>query len=189
MRQALPLLIVPLLLAGCATTPAPLQGQFTAVSASEVAVRDRAGDRVRWGGVVIEVEPAADHTCIQVLSRELSRRGRPLERDTSAGRFLACRSGFYDPEVFTPGREITVTGTVDSLTRRMVGEYDYPMPRVAAEVIYLWPPRPRYDDLGYGMWSPWYGPWAQPRWSIGLGFRHHHRGPVRPLRPPARTGD
>lgn len=176
-------LLLPLL-GACATTPAPLQGQFSVVSPNDIAADARTGDSVRWGGLVIEVEPQAERTCIEILARELSDSARPRERDVSDGRFLACRAGFYDPEVFTRGREVTVTGTVTALTQRPIGEYTYTMPEVAADVIYLWPERPQYEYI-YAPYSPWLGPWPYSRWWYAPHYptRHIHRpAPQRPMR-------
>jgi outer membrane lipoprotein len=164
MRPLAPLtaLCATVLLAGCATAPKPLQGTFGSQSPQQAAA---AGERVRWGGSVIEVEPEASRTCFQVLGKPLAANGRPREVDASEGRFLACRAGFYDPAVFTAGREITVVGALDGSEPRTVGEYALTMPRVAADAIHLWPERvePRYRYDPYYFWSPlgwhgWYGP-------------------------------
>lgn len=150
-------------LAACATVPAPLQGPY--VDGSPTAGYAE-GEPVRWGGSIISVEPRPDTTCFQVLARELNDYSRPRRIDDSAGRFLACRKGFYDPAVFTEGRDVTVAGRIDGRETRRIGEYDYPLPRVAADVVYLWPERTIYDDPYYWhrpYWGPWYGPaWAHP---------------------------
>lgn len=143
------LLMIPLvsavLLAGCASTPSPLKGEFAAMQPADAVRAGATGERVRWGGRIVQVEPQADRSCFEVVSLPLGSGGRPLERDESAGRFIACRGGFYDPEVFQPGREITFTGTIEGYENRKVGEYDYRYPRLAAEVVYLWPVRKDVD--------------------------------------------
>jgi outer membrane lipoprotein len=151
-----------LLLAGCASVPKPLQGEFASQSPQQGGTE---GERVRWGGSVITVEPLPDRTCFQVLGRPLGSNGRPRLTDASEGRFLACRAGFYDPAVFTAGREMTVVGTRDGGETRTVGEFQLRLPRVAAEAIHLWPERrdPLYYNDPYYFWSPlgyygWYGP-------------------------------
>jgi outer membrane lipoprotein len=151
-----------LLLAGCASVPKPLQGEFGSQSPQQATSE---GERVRWGGSVIAVEPLPERTCFQVLGRPLGANGRPRETDASEGRFLACRAGFYDPAVFTAGREVTVVGTRDGSDTRTVGEFQLQLPRVAADAIHLWPQRrdPRYYSDPYYFWSPlgyygWYGP-------------------------------
>jgi len=83
-------------LGACATVPAPLQGQFAPVTPKE-AIASGAQESVRWGGEIIGVDPKAGHTCFEILGRELDSMARPIARDPSQGRFLACSDGFYDP--------------------------------------------------------------------------------------------
>ena len=155
------------LLAGCVTAPRPLQGQFSALRPDEAAAREATGEVVRWGGRIVSVEPQADRSCFEIVGAPLGDGGRPRRVDASEGRFLACRAGFYDPEVFQPGREVTVTGHVEGVEMRKVGAYDYRYPRVAAEVIYLWPElrpqdlQPRfYGSFGWGRgWGMGYPFW------------------------------
>ncbi len=168
MNRVLAVAIATVLMSACATAPKPLAGDFVSQSPATAAP---AGQRVRWGGAILSVEPKPDLTCFQVLAHELDLRARPRPGDSSAGRFLACRDGFYDPAVFAEGREITVVGSVAGTETRKIGEYDYTLPRVAAEVVYLWPePRLADDYWPYYpyYWSPyWYGP---PYYA----YRYHH---------------
>lgn len=157
--------VLALILAGCASVPKPLQGEFVASLPQD---RPAEGTRVRWGGSLIGVEPRAQSTCFEILGRDLSPGMRPRAVDASAGRFLACRGGFYDPAVFVEGREVTIVGTVAGTVTRRIGEYDYALPQVAAEVVYLWPERPLYVDYHVvgpaPLWGPgwWYGGWFRP---------------------------
>lgn len=156
-------------LAGCASVPKPLVGDYAAVNPQQARDRQLPGERVRWGGEIIRVDPGANVTCFEILGRALADNARPSARDDSQGRFIACRKGFYDPEVFTRGREVTVAGRLDGSERRKVGEYDYFYPRVDADVVYLWPKRSavvRYDPYpwswdpfwSYGGFGSWWGP-------------------------------
>jgi len=134
-----------LLLAGCVSAPKALQGSYAPLSPAEVAQSGANGDNVRWGGRIVRVDPLAAQSCFEIVGIRLSADGRPMERDQSDGRFIACRAGFYDPEVFLPGRDITITGRVTGFETRKVGDYDYRYPSVAADVIYLWPERKDVD--------------------------------------------
>lgn len=161
-----------LALAACATAPKPLQGQFSPLTPQQTLSTDtaQATASVRWGGQIIETEPGANQTCFQVLSRPLNSMGRPMASasDASEGRFLACRTGFYDPAVFQPGRDVTFIGRVDGQQSVKIGEYDYRLPRLAAEVVYLWPEQSIHTappPYPHGPWGP-YGPWG-PRWGWG----------------------
>lgn len=163
-------------LSACATAPGPLRGEFSAVAPASGAVAQ--GQRVRWGGSLIAAEPRAGETCFEVLARPLSESGRPYREDQAEGRFLACRPGFYDPALFDEGREVTFTGTVQGFETRRIGEYDYRYPLVAADVVYLWPPRREVEYIyAYDPWLSHWGPW----WGYRL---HHHPPLVRRRSPP-----
>lgn len=130
------------LLSGCVTHPAPLQGEYLPVSPQQAAAGTHTGAPVRWGGRVIEVDPQADRTCFTMLSSQLDPYGRPSQaQDGSDGRFMACRGGFYDPAVFAAEREVTFTGRITGYEDTRIGEYNYRLPRIEAEVVYLWPER------------------------------------------------
>ena len=144
-RLALPVLALALL-AGCATQPAPLRGQYTPITPHEAAARDSTGAVVRWGGRVVAVEPKPNQTCFEMIATRLDASGRPYRAsDEVGGRFIACRTGFYDPALFEKNREVTFAGRIDGYETRKIGGYDYRLPRVAADVVYLWPVRERVD--------------------------------------------
>lgn len=140
MNRMIPLTAV-LLLAGCVTAPKALQGQYTPIEPGDAVRAGNTGALVRWGGRIVSVDPQAAQSCFEVVGVRLGQDGRPLARDQSSGRFLACRTGFYEPEIFQAGREVTITGRIDSFEHRKVGDYDYRYPRLAADVVYLWPER------------------------------------------------
>lgn len=139
--KLLPILVVALTLTACATAPQPLQGQFSTLLPDEAAKRETTGELVRWGGRIVSVEPRSQSSCFEIVAAPLNSNGRPQKVDRSEGRFIACRGGFYEPEVFQAGREITISGRIDGFETRKIGAYDYHYPRVAADVIYLWPER------------------------------------------------
>lgn len=152
-----------LVLAGCATAPKPLQGEFAQSQPMDVGSSGRIGDEVRWGGEIVAVETLADRSCFELLGKPLSDSARPRQKDESAGRFIACRAGFYDPALFEVGREMTVVGRVEGIEPRRIGEFEYRYPKVAADVLYLWPEREPYPHGR--MWIthpgyPWSGVWA-----------------------------
>ena len=160
-------------LAACATAPKPLQGEFSAMSPSDAtAVTGQpVGTQVRWGGRIIETTPGQGQTCFQLLSRPLDNSGRPSSTatDSSDGRFIACRAGFYDPAVFEAGRDVTFIGHISGYENAKIGEYDYRLPKIDADVVYLWPvvrdvqvvPAYPYDPWGHwGPWGPRWGGWG-----------------------------
>jgi outer membrane lipoprotein len=156
-------------LSGCAIVPAPIAGKdFVALTPQQATAQNSHGARVRWGGEIIKVEPKSDETCFEVLSRSLYADARPNRRDESDGRFIACGHGFYDPEIYKRGRDLTVTGQLAGTEKRLVGEHDYVYARVDADGVYLWPkrmyPQPYYDPWGSAFYDPFWGPFGGPYW-------------------------
>ena len=153
-------IVVAATLAGCATQPRPLQGDFAQITPRQAVERDSTGALVRWGGRIVEVEPLPERTCFHMISTRLDTYGRPYwASDDVGGRFIACRTGFYDPAVFERNREVTFTGRVDGYESRRIGQYDYRVPRLATEVVYLWPVRERVDVVTRPAPWPWWGWW------------------------------
>lgn len=160
------------MLAACVSVPQQFQGEYTPLTPAQVTPAD-IGVPIRWGGVVLATQPEDDRTCFEILSKPLAKSMRPGSSDQTLGRFIACRSGFLDPEVFARGREVTLTGTLVELEQRKVGEFDYLYPIVQAGFITMWPERvevlvPDYD--------PFYRPWY---WSPY--YHHYPYGPA-PMR-------
>ncbi|MGB5487169.1 MAG: Slp family lipoprotein, partial [Lysobacterales bacterium] len=95
----------------CTTIPEQLKGDYVALSPENTTEKELQTP-VRWGGVILETRPESEYTCFEILARELQTSMRPQKSDQANGRFIACKPGFYDPEVFKKGREVTVTGKV-----------------------------------------------------------------------------
>ena len=164
-RSLFPVLAV-LLLPACATLPQPLQGEVTDLTPAQAREAGRPGLPVRWGGRIVATEPLADRTCFEMIGSALDADGRPSDMtDDGSGRFVACKAGFYDPAIFLKNRELTVLGRIDGFETRKIGQYDYRQPRVAADVIYLWP-KAREVDARYPVPRPW--PWWG--WDGGPGW-------------------
>jgi len=148
------------LLAACASQPQPLQGAFAQISPRDAVTTDSTGAMVRWGGRIVDVEPQPNRTCFEMISTRLSNTGRPYwASDDVGGRFIACRTGFYDPALFEKNREVTFTGRVAGYENRRIGQYDYRFPRLEADVVYLWPIRERVDVVTRPAPWPWWGWW------------------------------
>lgn len=159
--------VLPLLTA-CASVPEQFKGEFYAVTPRQVRAQD-IGQEVRWGGVILETNASQHKTCFEILSRDLDRSMRPVNEDATNGRFIACKPGFHDPEVFKKGREVTLTGRIAMLDVRKVGEFDYQYPVVNAGFITMWPERSNvviydyYDPFFYPYyWGPYYYPYYYP---------------------------
>ncbi len=70
--------------------------------------------------------------------------------------------------MFEAGRDVTFIGKIDGYQNTRIGEYDYRLPKLAADVIYLWPEQRQVDVVpypmarvrvpywgGYGRWGWW----------------------------------
>ncbi len=132
------LLLLILLLTACVRAPAPLRGEFDAVTPRQVQQLNNFGQHVRWSGKVVHVDNQAERTCLTVVTRQLDATGRPSARPRGdQGRFIACKNTFLDPEHFLR-RMITVTGHTRALKSMPIGEHSYAHPLLQAEVIYVW---------------------------------------------------
>jgi len=164
-------------LAGCATTAPEAIRENPPGNPSVAEVRtspDRfAGERVRWGGTIANVENRQRQTWIEIVARELDNRGRPTDGDTSYGRFIARLDGFVDPAIYSKDREITVVGNLAKALTRNIGKHPYRFPVVDVATHHLWAreqaARPYYyDPFWYDPWYPYYYrpyPWSyRPYW-------------------------
>lgn len=155
-----------LALSGCVSVPTQLAGDYPPITPQQAVAQNATGQRVRWGGEIIKVDPKPDATCFEVLSRELYSDARPDRRDGSGGRFIACKQGFFDPAVYTKGRDVTIVGSVTGTEQHPVGDFNYTFARVDANEIYMWPkrgnmayPYPYYGPWGPGFYDPFWSPW------------------------------
>jgi outer membrane lipoprotein len=169
LRWLIPLLILPL--SACMVPPPQLaKGPFQNIPVAQAQQQELRGGRVRWGGTIASVDVGKTDTCFEIVSHPLDKEARPVASDETGGRFIACAPGFYDPSVYAEGREVTVTGTLESPVTRKIGERDYLFPRVKASVVYLWPRRPPYRSYSYPYYYPYYGyrpfydPFMDPFW-------------------------
>jgi len=164
------LAVLAVLISGCTTVPEQIQGDYADISPARVEPA-LFGSQVRWGGTIIDAVNEEDSTCFEVLSRELDKYLRPRLEDRTAGRFIACKAGFYDPEVYARGREVTLTGRIRSIEVRQVDEFDYRYPVIDVDQLILWEVRQEvlvidqpYDPFfypyywGYYPYYPYYYP-------------------------------
>jgi outer membrane lipoprotein len=94
--------------------------------------------KVRWTGIVIEVENKDDHSCMTVMAKVPNEYARPsFQKRIDLGRFIACKPTFIEPAYFK-NKAVTVTGRVKRLVTKKIDQMDYNYPLVDADVIYLW---------------------------------------------------
>ena len=176
------MLLLAVFVSGCASTGPATRSQAPIVVSPDIASVQRApqdnlDQAVQWGGTVVSIENRADDTWIEVIGRPLQNGGRPDTLGASDGRFIAVVAGFLDPEDYTTGRSVTVTGAINGAETRKIGEADYNYPIVAVSDHQLWTKNsPRYVVArnrpvyhgGYG-----YGYYPYPFFSsVRFGFGH-----------------
>jgi outer membrane lipoprotein len=149
-----------LLLAGCAhvISKEALQEVDTSISFAQLSKDPAAymGKTVLLGGDVIETQNLSDKTLIIVLQRPVGSRGEPGAGDVSEGRFIIQTPGFLDPAIYSPGRKLTVAGTVVGKEVRPLGEIEYTYPVIEKRELYLWPEEESASD--------------EPRVHFGVGI-------------------
>jgi len=155
-----------LLLAGCASIPeavrTPVDGPT--VPAARADPQTHSGVEVRWGGTISDVENLEDRTFLTVVARPVTRRGEPLGEQASTGRFLAEFDRFLDPDVYRPGRRVTVVGRFTGIRPASIDQYIYDYPLVHGRDLHLWEdyvrPAPRYPRPYYHRYPYWHYPYA-----------------------------
>lgn len=175
-------MIAVLAVSACTTVPEQIQGSYADISPARVEPAVF-GSPVRWGGTIIDSKNQESSTCFEVLSRSLDKYLRPKLEDQTAGRFIACKQGFYDPEVFARGREVTLTGHIRNIEVKQVDEFNYRYPVVDVDDLVLWEVREEVLVIDHP-YDPYYYPyyWGHPYW----GYYPYHRG-YYPMQGPSRS--
>jgi outer membrane lipoprotein len=147
-------------MAACASR-APSAAPWSRVSVLRAQQENLVGERVRWGGDIVSVTLGEQDTCFQVISRPLTRDGRPRDTGQTSGRFIACAPGVY-PRGLYEGQEITVVGTLEKPIVREFGEGAHHYPRVTVEDLCFWP-----DQQRESAWRAQEWPRSPEQWQAG----------------------
>ncbi len=149
-----------LLAGGCAQSPvAPRDAEVAPYGPAHVLSGDApAGETVVWGGRIVAVKPLADRTELVIASYPLDRADRPRIRERAGVRFVMVDARFLEPVDWSPGRFVTVLGTIEGIEDRLTGEHLHAHPVIHAERVHLWPADP----------VEWR---TQPVFNIGVGVR------------------
>ena len=133
--------------------------------------------KIRWGGIILNTENKQNASWLTIIALPLNESGKPLDSDQSPGRFIAIVDEFLEPLVYSPDRQITVTGHLIRTETQQVGEFSYEYPVIQVEHYYLWPAKPEQTYVDYPPYwhNPWYYPygysWPYPYYPQ---HRHHH---------------
>ncbi len=159
MKRILYFLILPLLLAACATPPQPdpvLNAQPDPGQILAGGRRPMPGVLLTWGGTVQAVHNRRDKTLVEVLSYPLDKGHRPILERKPEGHFVAEMKGFIEPAELPIGRPVTVTGRYAGIARIQTGQSRTgPLPLLKGERLELWelPPAPsrKTPDVHFGI--------------------------------------
>ncbi len=138
--QLLLTLAIALLLSACAGGPSfDTEGVNRDLQPRQAASERIEDERVLWGGTIISAKPGEDSTQLEILAYPLDRGQQPRTDRSSQGRFLAIADGYLEPEDYSAGRQITISGPLQTSRTATIGEAEYRYPVVTAEDLHLWP--------------------------------------------------
>ncbi len=178
----LPLLLLLPWLTACQTAPKALQGDFASLSLGDLPNLET-GARVRWAGLLHRVRNERMQTCLVIVALAQKPSGKPRLNSEPQGRFEACVHRFLDPAIYTRGRAITITGTLETIKEEKVGEYPLQVPVVRMDQHLLWrPPAPQPDET-----IQLFDPWWPSLWFHGPAIHTHHYHRPAPQGPPSST--
>jgi outer membrane lipoprotein len=142
-----PLLMLPLLLAACASPISPEMRReaadnlaFAKVLADTGAYR---GAVVVWGGIIAATVTHENGTDLYVTETPLDFWQQPAGLEHSEGEFVAKTSQILDKKEYRDGRKVTVAGTVVGQELGTYHNAPYAYPVIRIKEIHLWAePRP-----------------------------------------------
>ncbi|MCL5099015.1 MAG: Slp family lipoprotein [Candidatus Omnitrophica bacterium] len=181
------------IISGCMSYPISkaVRKEAKDITLSQVIVNPKAyqGTVVIWGGRIIKTVNETNGGAIYALETPLNRYEQPVPRRGSKGRFIARSSGFLDPQLYRPGRLITVAGRISGVKVEPIDKVEYGYPKLQILEITLWSqrvipyyyyyPPPGWDwdwDMGWdGDWGWGYGwGWPYPYWHYHLRWYHRY---------------
>lgn len=166
MKILIPLLLL-FVLNACSTLPPAIEDPPAVDVSYPQAYADSRryqGAKVRWGGVIIDVQNEKTYSRVQVMAYPLNYYGRPNREKPHQGRFYIDSRDFLDPAIYAKDREITAAGTLQGEQTLQVGNMPLRLPIVAATTLHLWPeyqPIPYYNG-GFYPFSGYYGYYGYP---------------------------
>jgi outer membrane lipoprotein len=165
------------LLSACAYHVPPEIQQSLEGAPSLAEVRDQSqaymSQKVRWGGVIIDLENRQNTSWLTILAYPLNEQGKPQVSDHSSGRFIAEVNHFLEPSVYSRDRKITVIGRLTKTETIKIGDFPYEYPVVETSQRYLWPTEQEMSDYNYPPYW-WYDPWYQPYYPWHYPYYPHY---------------
>jgi outer membrane lipoprotein len=96
------------------------------------------GQQVLWGGSILGISNLPDLTRIEMMAYPLDSREKPQYDDMPTGPFIAEKTGFLDPAIYTEGRLLTLRGTVTRIDTIDVGGTQQARPVIDMQEFLLW---------------------------------------------------
>ncbi len=155
-------LAVVLLLTACASAPPfDLKEVNTSATPSDAVaqVDTLKGNKVLWGGTIINSKNLEKGTQLEVLAYPLDKRRRPLLQREPLGRFIVDHGTYLETVDYAPGRLITLVGTLTGTKQGKIDDAIYNYPAIAGEQIHLWS---KSSDE------------TEPRFHFGVGVMLHN---------------
>lgn len=144
-----PICVFGLLAVACASVP-EFKTEGVDLSLKPATAAGRTGDKVIWGGSIIDITNLPDKTRIEVLAYPLDNDFRPIKGKNTQGRFLVEKPGYLEPKDYRPGKDITVVGTLGKSQTGKIGEATYHYPVVQATRVELWQPKSQ-SNIQFGI--------------------------------------
>jgi len=155
------LIFTAFIIAGCSVFPKSITSDVNrnlTLEQVQANPAQYAGQKVLWGGIILNTENLEKHTQIEVLESELSFDERPYNGE-SRGRFLIQSPGYLDTNIFAKNKRVSVVGTVKGTQTGMIGKMDYQYPVVEPLDIRVFEPRPARGEYEYPYYPHMYGPY------------------------------
>jgi len=76
------------------------------------APEEQKGKTVVFGGIVVGLVNKKEGSLLEVYQTAMDQQGKPVNLDSSAGRFLALYQGLLESEIYRKGRKVTLAGIV-----------------------------------------------------------------------------
>ncbi len=144
-----------ILLIGCQSVPLNLRGEFASLSPADFEQLPPSA-RVRWAGLLHQTRNERLQTCLVIIGMPQKASARPRPQQEPLGRFEACADRFLDPGIYKQGQWITVTGTLERIVQRQVGDYPLQVPVVKLDQLRLWPRETERDVDAILLFDPWW---------------------------------
>ena len=122
------------------------------------------GKHLLLGGQIVRTRIGKKGSELEVFRYRLDHWGEPIAAGRGGGRFLVHTERFLDPVLYSPGRLITLVGTVIGQARRPLGPITYTYPVFRLGENYVWATPFRRALYWPNIYAPFYvGPENAPR--------------------------